>query len=260
MKYSIAPTTLLIAGMALAPSVNAQTVYIAGTHPIGQSATVTRGEGNLMTGDPNAYLVQYPRELAPLVGTMSLDDSVAAGVKNTPKLQDGDTVVCVSQGCLISNQINTTANITRVNYGDPTNSDGGLLVKLGVKPASHNPDIAAEYDLIADAPDYPNPISWVNAVIGAAYEHGSYSKVKYDTGQTQIYGTHTIIKAENLPLTRPLRQLGINKQAVDALDKVLRPIVDSGYKRGSTNVKSNSSSVANSSRTSHAAGPSARRR
>lgn len=261
-------TRRLIAAVLIGPGLagahvglaHAQTVYIAGTHNEGQTATVSRGEGTAMTGDPNAYLVQYPRSLAPLVwnipiqDTRTLDQSVRTGVHNTPQLATGDTVVCVSQGCIVSERVqeNTTASgVSFVNYGDPTNSDGGLLTKLppmfalaGATPVHQQPttntrtDYTYEYDLVGDAPDQPNPLSWVNAAMGMAYEHGTYTdantKKWLASGQTVAThnadgGTHVVMLEPDLPLTRPLRQAGVPKATVDQLDRVLRPVVDAGY-------------------------------
>ncbi|MET0996878.1 MAG: PE-PPE domain-containing protein, partial [Mycobacterium sp.] len=60
--------------------------------------------------------------------------------------------------------------------------------------------------------------------------------------QAEAYYQHNLIKQENLPLTRSLRDIGmaaaddqgdvaVNK-AVDQLDNLLRPIVDAGYDGG----------------------------
>ena len=125
--------------------------------------------------------------------------------------------------------------------------------------------VAIEYDLIADSPDNLNPVSWANAAMGAIYDHPSYSKELLDEadadgrvvsnaekwvqvsddGQTQTdlsYYQHNLIKQQNLPLTRSIRDIGtavaddrgdvaVNR-LVDQIDNVLRPIVDAGYDGG----------------------------
>lgn len=170
--------------------------------------------------------------------------------------------------------------ITVFTFGDPTNPDGGFLSKLdrwnvnipGFTPVTHTPGqggyvtVVIEYDLIADSPDNLNPLSWANAAMGATYDHASYSKDLLeeadaegrvvsnteewyqvsDNGQVaeqaQAYYQHNLIKQKNLPLTRPIRDLGtavaddqgdvaVNR-LVDHLDNVLRPIVDAGYDGG----------------------------
>ncbi len=125
--------------------------------------------------------------------------------------------------------------------------------------------VAIEYDLIADSPDNLNPVSWANALMGATYDHASYSNDLLteagaegrvvsnaeqwvqvsDDGQTQTdlgYYQHNLIKQKNLPVTRSIRDFGtavaddqgdvaVNR-LVDQLDNVLRPIVDAGYDGG----------------------------
>ena len=60
--------------------------------------------------------------------------------------------------------------------------------------------------------------------------------------QAVAYYQHNLIKQKNLPLTRPLRDIGtaiaddqgdvVVNRVVDRLDNVLRPIVDAGYDGG----------------------------
>lgn len=252
--------TAALAAAAAATSVavaSAQTVYIGPTHPLGAPSTVSEHEIDVVVGAP-AVAVQYPRELAPLVGTVPLDRSVAIGVQHAvPVIHDGDTVLSVSQGSLVAELARRqlaqqgVTDVTWVSYGDPVNTDGGLLTKIGPIPTfprgvteqpcgCQRTTYALEYDIIADAPDRPNPLSWANAVMGGIYEHNTYTAALVNqavadgaTVTTQYAGgTHVLIKAANLPLTRPLRQLGVPDPVVDRIDKVLRPMVDAGYDRG----------------------------
>ena len=271
-------------------------LYAGGTHQSGQPSHTSETEWQAFLGAdhvPPAYTVQYPRDLAPLVGDQTLDDSVDEGVRAARDLIDlhdegvGIYLVGVSQGAVVMAKTKQAliddgvdpATITVFTFGDPTNPDGGFLSKLdrwninipGYTPVTHTPGdgayvtVVIEYDLIADSPDTLNPVSWVNALLGAAYDHPSYSKKLLDDAaaedrvvsnaeewyqvsdgqvgtQAEAYYQHNLIKQENLPLTRPLRDIGtavaddqgdvVVNRVVDRLDNVLRPIVDAGYDGG----------------------------
>jgi len=181
--------------------------YAGGTRQSGQPSQTSATEWQAFLGQdhvPPAYTVQYPRDLAPLIGDKTLDDSVADGMTNALALIDehddgqGITLVGVSQGAVVMAETKQAliadgfapAKITVLTFGDPTNPDGGFLAKLdrwniaipGYAPVTHIPGqgtyqtVAIEYDLIADSPDNLNPVSWANAAMGAVYDHPSYSK------------------------------------------------------------------------------------
>jgi hypothetical protein len=278
------------------PAVADTYYYAAGTRQADKPWQTSTDEWRQFLGQnhsPEAYTVQYPRDLAPLIGDTTLDDSVGEGVKNALDLIEtlggGNrvTLVGVSQGAVVMYRTkqalidNTTdgvdpSEITVVTFGDPVNPDGGFLSKLdrwninipGFRPSTHTPGdggyvtFAIEYDLIADSPDNLNPVSWANAVMGGVYDHASYSKKLIDEAdaehrivsnaeqwyespgdeQAVAYYQHNLIKQKNLPLTRPLRDIGTEladdegdvrvNRAVDRIDNLLRPIVDAGYDGG----------------------------
>ena len=279
-----------------APALADTYYYAAGTRQSDKPSQTSADEWKAFLGpdhDPEAYTVQYPRDLAPLIGEKTLDDSVGEGVENAlgliATLGGGNpvTLVGVSQGAVVMYRTkqaliaDTTdgvdpSEITVVTFGDPVNPDGGFLAKLdrwnidipGFEPSTHTPGdggyetYAIEYDLIADSPDNLNPVSWANALMGAAYDHPSYSldlineadaenrivsnteewyQAPGDTAAVAYY-QHNLIKQKNLPLTRPLRDIGTEiaddqgdvrvNRAVDRLDNLLRPIVDAGYDGG----------------------------
>ncbi|MDV3125646.1 PE-PPE domain-containing protein [Mycobacterium sp. 21AC1] len=103
--------------------------------------------------------------------------------------------------------------------------------------------VIGEYDGWADPPDRPwNLISSANAALGIAYIHGPpISATDPDAVPAENTTTHTntaggivtthFVPAENLPLTRPFRDLGVPDALVDKADEVLRPVVDAGYVR-----------------------------
>jgi hypothetical protein len=209
--FAVAVAISATGALAFAVPANAADTYYyaAGTRGSGMPSQTSVDEWKAFLGQnhvPPAYTVQYPRDLAPLIGEKPLDKSVREGVDAARQLiaknggPDGVTLVGVSQGAVVMyrtkqslikdpvNGIDPSA-ITVVTFGDPVNPDGGFLSKLdryninipGYTPATHTPGegayvtFAIEYDLIADSPDNLNPVSWANAALGAAYDHPSYS-------------------------------------------------------------------------------------
>lgn len=98
--------------------------------------------------------------------------------------------------------------------------------------------VTYEFDGAGHWPDRPNPIAIANAVMGLVYIHPRASgyvppgtepfSVTVDpvTGATT---TTYLIHTKELPLYKPLRQLGLDGRIVDAMDAATRPIVESGY-------------------------------
>ena len=92
--------------------------------------------------------------------------------------------------------------------------------------------------MIADSPDNLNPVSWANALMGASYDHATYSKPLADAAlaehrvvsnteewyqapgderQAVAYYQHNLIKQKNLPLTRPLRDMAQRSPTMRAM-------------------------------------------
>lgn len=102
-----------------------------------------------------------------------------------------------------------------------------------------------EWDGWANPPDRPwNPLAVINAVMGAVYtvngknDHSQtaldsmddavlVSQVKSQTlgGTTSTY----VVPRTQLPITRPLLQLGVPRKVVDEIDKMLMPLIRAGY-------------------------------
>lgn len=132
------------------PAVADTYYYAAGTRQADKPWQTSPDEWRQFLGQnhsPEAYTVQYPRDLAPLIGDTTLDDSVGEGVKNAlgliETLGGGNrvTLVGVSQGAVVMYRTkqaliaDTTdgvdpSEITVVTFGDPVNPDGGFLSKL----------------------------------------------------------------------------------------------------------------------------------
>ena len=102
-----------------------------------------------------------------------------------------------------------------------------------------------EWDGWANPPDRPwNPLAVVNAIMGAVYtvngsnDHSQTSLDSIDdavlvsqvTSKTLGGTTSTyIVPRTQLPITRPLLQLGVPRNVVDEIDKMLMPLIRAGY-------------------------------
>ena len=102
--------------------------------------------------------------------------------------------------------------------------------------------VVAEYDFISDFPDRPsNLLTLANAVIAGALVHTPAAWISptdvtpenITTTTNSRDGTTTtyFIPTKQLPLTEPLRMLGVPNDVTDQIDQVLRPMVDEGYSR-----------------------------
>lgn len=100
--------------------------------------------------------------------------------------------------------------------------------------------VTNQYDLIGDPIARPwNVLTVANAVMALAYVHpyaqdSDLSTVPPENITTTVNdkgGTTTsyFVPTRQLPLTMPLRQLGVPGSVVDGIDGVLRPVIDAGY-------------------------------
>ncbi|WP_036427307.1 MULTISPECIES: PE-PPE domain-containing protein [unclassified Mycobacterium] len=96
-----------------------------------------------------------------------------------------------------------------------------------------------QYDGFADFPAYFNPLAVVNAVMGIVFEHvlPGYAlepKASSNTVSTTVGNTTYVTFPQRLPLLAPLRlaaSLIGAQRLVDAMDPVLRVIIESAYER-----------------------------
>lgn len=96
-----------------------------------------------------------------------------------------------------------------------------------------------QYDGFADFPAYFNPLAVVNAVMGIVFEHvlpgyALESKASANTVSTTVGNTTYVTFPQRLPLLAPLRlaaSLIGAQRLVDAMDPVLRVIIESAYER-----------------------------
>ncbi|MGB3485608.1 MAG: PE-PPE domain-containing protein [Mycobacterium sp.] len=102
--------------------------------------------------------------------------------------------------------------------------------------------VVATYDGLADYPDRAdNLLAGANALAASAIVHTPAAftgpgdvppqNVKTVVNSRGATETTYLIPVKSLPLTLPLRYLGVAPGDVDALDAILRPQIDSGYSR-----------------------------
>lgn len=98
------------------------------------------------------------------------------------------------------------------------------------------------YDSIADWPDRPdNWISVANAIVGLATGHTAVAftrpsmvppqNIRTTVNSRGAKTTTYLIPEEHLPLVLPFKYLGVPKETLMELDRVLKPYVDAGYSR-----------------------------
>jgi diacyltrehalose acyltransferase len=102
--------------------------------------------------------------------------------------------------------------------------------------------IVAAYDGLADFPDRPdNAVAVANATAASAIEHTPAAftgpgdvppqNIRTTVNSRGATTTTYLVPVNRLPLTLPLRYLGVPDGLVDQLDGVLQPMVDAGYSR-----------------------------
>ncbi len=211
--------------------------------------------------------IDYPASLWPITGLAdpSLGDSIAIGaarletvIHSTP----GPLVIAgTSQGAMVVQRAQadladdpaipsdtTFILIADPNLGLMSGSDGRSLALLDYAPQAlaetrfQTIVVICQYDGFADAIAHPaNLLSVLNALMGLFYIHpwvanSDLSAVPQANISTTVNGlggvtTTYLVPAQQLPLTMPLRLMGIPESIVDGIDAALRPLVDSGYTR-----------------------------
>ena len=121
-----AATGVLAFGSAIPADASPLYLYAGGTRQSGQPSHTSETEWQAFLGAnhvPPAYTVQYPRDLAPLIGDKTLDDSVAYGVDGAQGLitthDDGDGIylVGVSQGAVVMAKTKQARSLTALTRG-----------------------------------------------------------------------------------------------------------------------------------------------
>lgn len=142
------------------------------------------------------------------------------------------------------------ANPNRPNGGINSRFTGAAMENLGWTFSAATPtdtpfmtvDVARQYDLFADFPQYPlNPFATANALLATLYGAHDYTGVTLDPTDprynpntvVQHHGdtTYYFIPSETLPLLQPLHDLGVDPVLLDAAEPALRLLVEYGYDR-----------------------------
>lgn len=231
------------------------------------------GPGEILGGayrDDTFKSVDYPSALWPLTGLLdpTLGQSVAAGVgavKAAVQTTSGPVIVAgVSQGALVVQQAQTELNddplipsdttfvlIADPNRGVLSGSYGQRLPIIDYVPRPvtetrfNTVIVTHEYDGFAHPITQPwNLLTDLNAVMGAVYVHttahlsdlSTVPAANINVGTNSQGGTTTsyFVPTPQLPLTMPLRSVGVPDETVDAIDTALRPVIDAGYRPPST--------------------------
>lgn len=268
LKVATAATSIAIT--TAVPAAADTTLYVGGTGWPGTptQSQMTWLQNDVYAGRDDALVgVGYPASPILMnesvaVGAGRLGEAVATtkGPKSLVGVSQGSLVLHEQERRIMAlpeDQRPADDELRFVYIGDPARPSGGVAnwVPEGVRvpgiglsrpaPPAETPYetvyVTREYDGIADFPDRPlNPLATANAVMGVAYLHPNYgvdlSDVPEDniTETTNTKGGRTtsyLVPTKDLPLTKPLRQLGVDRRIVDEVDKRLRPVIDSGYKR-----------------------------
>lgn len=218
------------------------------------------GEG-WYTSDATPTVINYHRN-----PVLSVDNNVADGQQKLhgqvlAQLADDPnghiTITSLSQGTIVANEEKRALmdagvpgdQVTIIETGSPYR---GLASKLpegtfvpGVNYTVTRPVespyevivVNGEYDGWADPPDRMwNVVADANAIMGSQYVHSPTALSKREDAVQLSRDTNTkggttttyLVPTKNLPLTQPLRDLGVDTKVID---KPLRAIVDAGYKR-----------------------------
>ncbi|HUO36445.1 MAG TPA: PE-PPE domain-containing protein, partial [Mycobacterium sp.] len=177
-------------------------------------------------------------------------------------------IVTIEKRDLASASSTVKSQLSFVVIGDPNRPNGGILERFaplsipilgftfdGAMPTDtgiSTTDIAFQYDIAADFPEYPIDIlADLNSLVGLGI-HGSYpntidgytpaelQQAMADPNNRQVYGdtTYITIPALNLPLLQPLRNFGVATGTsalitplADLIQPTLQVLVELGYNR-----------------------------
>jgi hypothetical protein len=209
--------------------------------------------------------IDYPSALWPITGLQdpTLGRSVSIGaaqLEAAVKDAVGPLVIVgTSQGALVVQQAEAALNndpsvpssttfilIADPNFGLVQTLAGVYIPVLDYTPVAipetrfNTIIVANQYDWIGDPITQPwNLLTELNALMALFYVHpsgqnadlSSVPEANITTTTNSQNGTTTIyhVPTDQLPLTMPLRQLGVPAAVVDGLDKQLQPLIDAGY-------------------------------
>ncbi|MEZ0340262.1 alpha/beta fold hydrolase [Mycobacterium sp. pV006] len=242
-----AETTVVIPGASLFKSLNPRYPAIAATYP---------QIGRHFHGDEHPLVVDYSQD--PFTFDRSLRDGVERAREMVRDLEGDVVIVGESMGSMVATRLAeefaadapTSRNLRLVLIAPPEPGaarlfkEGAFVPLLNYRvrrmPELPYPTtvVVGEYDPWADPPDRPwNLVAMANAVLGFFYVHGPPSwqidPADIPPENVTVSGnvTRYFVPTPQLPLTRPLRDLGVPDGVVDVADSILRPVIDAGYRR-----------------------------
>lgn len=228
------------------------------------------GEKYYDSANANRRIVDYPASLWPFSGldTPTVGVSIATGADNLDtaiRSTSGPIVVAgLSQGTMVLDaekarlardpNAPSPSRLRFIEAGNPNAiaqkvfPPGTFLPFLNYTvpaPVDSQYDttvIKAEYDAWADPPDrMDNYLAVANSIFGGQFYHteSAFSdpadiapqNVTVTTNSRGARTTTYFLPATQLPLTKPLRDLGVSDDMVNQIDAALRPTIDSAYYR-----------------------------
>lgn len=198
-----------------------------------------------------------------VTGTKNLDRAIrnTNGPADAIGLSEGTLVLDAEQARLAHDPTAPPPDqLSFTTFGDPTRAHGFSQSVLSMVPPGtyipivnytvpkpvesqyDNNVVVAAYDGFGDFPDRPwNLVSLANAAIGSTTVHTPAAftspadvppqNITTSTNSRGATTTTYLVPAKHLPLTLPLRYVGVPDETADRIDDALRPIVDAGYSR-----------------------------
>lgn len=199
-------------------------------------------------------------------GTNSLDNAIHHGTDPAAAvgLSQGSLVLDQEQARLANDPTAPAPDkLQFTTFGDPTgrHAFGASFLARIFPPGSHIPipfieytmpqqvdsqydtnHVVTAYDGFSDFPDRPdNLLAVANAAIGAAIAHTPIGftgpgdvppqNIRTTVNSRGATTTTYLVPVNHLPLTLPLRYLGMSDAEVDQIDSVLQPQIDAAYAR-----------------------------
>lgn len=173
-------------------------------------------------------------------------------------ISQGALVLNVTQQLLLNDpSAPPPSALTFVRVADPAQASTGMLnfapdlalskllhfsMRTAPSESQYNTiTITNEYDGFADFPDKWGPLAVLNSFAGLFHRHGqtawvdvaSVPEKNITTTMNSLGATTTnyLVPATFLPITQPLREVGVPSPVVDELDRFLRPMIDAAYTR-----------------------------
>lgn len=199
-------------------------------------------------------------------GTNSLDNAIHHGTDPAAAvgLSQGSLVLDQEQARLANDPTAPAPDkLQFTTFGDPTgrHAFGASFLARIFPPGSHIPipfieytmpqqvdsqydtnHVVTAYDGFSEFPDRPdNLLAVANAAIGAAIAHTPIGftgpgdvppqNIRTTVNSRGATTTTYLVPVNHLPLTLPLRYLGMSDAEVDQIDSVLQPQIDAAYAR-----------------------------